>query len=383
MGIYLIAFLFSALFYFLAERTEHKYRRWFFALIGILIPSILAGCRSHIIGTDVTAYGISFFERAKSCSGLFDFMEKQMSLGHMDTGFNSIIYFVSLVANDYHWALFVIQLITITVVYIGFCRCNKLFDTPIWFGMLLYYLSLYNFSLNIMRQCIAVAFVFLGATYLFEKRYRIFLVFIAIAFLMHSSALIGLVLLPMHMILCSENACNERKQLIRGIIVIAGILLIFVVANKAVQLLVGIGFLRSNYMEYLAGGKYSTVSTGRGIPKTTLIFQSVYLLIYFAHYRVLNKRRQEALFFTVNSCLVMLISCVAPVFASYVTRVSYYFVPLQMAGFANISSCYSRKNYSRILSVIVLVGILFVTWYMTFVVLGYSETVPYKFFWEN
>lgn len=68
-----------------------------------------------------------------------------------------------------------------------------------WLVMLLYYFSMYNVSLNIMRQTIAVSFVTLAVTYLFDKQYKPYFVLMVIAFAMHSSAILGFGIFPMYL----------------------------------------------------------------------------------------------------------------------------------------------------------------------------------------
>ena len=128
MAIYLVVFGLSTLCIYLAKTTKNKSIQKLLIIIGLLLPAILAGLR----GVDVKSYAISFFERAKQSDSIINFLKNQSILGNADIGFNLIVYLVAKVANDYHWSLFVYELVAVTVVYIAFCRCEKLYGTPVW-----------------------------------------------------------------------------------------------------------------------------------------------------------------------------------------------------------------------------------------------------------
>lgn len=382
MTIYLIVFACSILFIYFSEYTYNRQLRGICVSIGILIPAILAGCRDASIGVDVSVYGKPFFERAVQSTSIFIFFSKQALLGHIDMGFNAIVYIVSRFAKDYHWSLFVYELITVAVIYWGYKRCNLIYGTPVWLGVLLYYLSLYNASFNILRQTIAVSFVFVACTYIFTKEYKKYIVLMVIAFSVHSSSIIGGAVFPMYSILqIKEGDINERKQLHRGMMIIAVVMVIVVGANQIIQVLVNTGIFRENYLRYLQGGSYSKVTEGRSVSVAVLGIQLIYMLILFLHYRRINRRNMQGMFYLMISGLILLITCFGPLFAEYISRLSYYIVPLQMVGLTNTSNCY-KKGISKNVWMAILIVILFATWMRTYVILGYHATVPYQAFWR-
>mgnify|MGYP003518244581 FL=1 len=249
-----------------------------------------------------------------------------------------------------------------------------------WLGMLLYYFTVYNASLNIMRQAVAASFVFLAFTYLTTKEYKKYAVLMVIAFLMHSSAVIGLVILPLYLILQVQNGSSEKKQIFRGLFVIAGVMLIVAVGPQLVRMLVHMGLFRENYLNYLQGGRYSTISQGRSISIAELVIQLAYIGIFILYYRILNRKNMQGLFYLMVSGMVLAITCFSPLFAEYISRMSYYFIPMQMVGLANTSLCYRKSRRGTWTALIVL--FVFATWLRTYVFLGYHATVPYEFFWQ-
>lgn len=380
MAIYVATFAASVLFLFISRKLRYRQLRQLCVITGILIPAVLAGCRASTIGVDVMVYGIPSFQQALKSSNIIDFLGRQTLQGSTDWGFNVIVYAVSLLAKDYHWSLFAYELITVWVMYLGMSRMEKQYGTPVWLGMLLYYLTVYNASLNIMRQAVAASFVFWAFTYLTTKEYKKYAVLMVIAFLMHSSAVIGLVILPLYLILQVQNGSSEKKQIFRGLFVIAGVMLIVAVGPQLVRMLVHMGLFRENYLNYLQGGRYSTISQGRSISIAELVIQLAYIGIFILYYRILNRKNMQGLFYLMVSGMVLAITCFSPLFAEYISRMSYYFIPMQMVGLANTSLCYRKSRRGTWTALIVL--FVFATWLRTYVFLGYHATVPYEFFWQ-
>lgn len=58
---------------------------------------------------------------------------------------------------------------------------------------------------------------------------------------------------------------------------------ISVTINNLVRLLVNMGIFRENYLNYLSGGQFSTVSEGRSISLIVALIQATYLLILVVH----------------------------------------------------------------------------------------------------
>lgn len=239
---------------------------------------------------------------------------------------------------------------------------------------------MYNVSLNIMRQTIAVSFVTLAVTYLFDKQYKPYFVLMVIAFAMHSSAILGFGIFPMYLFLQDKPGTSEKKQFLKGMFAVAVVGAISVTINNLVRLLVNMGIFRENYLNYLSGGQFSTVSEGRSISLIVALIQATYLLILVVHFRYLNRRKMQGLFYIFASGVVFMFTVLGPLFAEYISRSSYFFIPLQMIGLSNTYTCYSEK--SKNIWAWILIAILFATWYRAYVLLNYAATVPYQFYWD-
>ena len=79
MVIYIFTFLLSAILFRIYEKhSDKKYAKWI-AMIAILIPAILAGCRAEVIGTDVRTYVIRYYEEARYSSSFIDYFGQHIT----------------------------------------------------------------------------------------------------------------------------------------------------------------------------------------------------------------------------------------------------------------------------------------------------------------
>ena len=116
------------------------------------------------------------------------------------------------------------------------------------------------------------------------------------------------------------------------------------------------------------------------VDRTTLT-QSQRIFVFFLKKRAyLNRRKMQGLFYIFASGVVFMFTVLGPLFAEYISRSSYFFIPLQMIGLSNTYTCYSEK--SKNIWAWILIAILFATWYRAYVLLNYAATVPYQFYWD-
>lgn len=373
MYIYLAAFGVSSMMFYLSSTSEHKNRRNYWAVIGILVLAVLAGLRDASVGTDVNVYGRRLYMQALNSSSFISYYTSHVTSLLSESGYYLLTYCLSLFFKDYHWGLFVYQLLPLIFVYLGMKRCERLFNTPVWLGMLLYDLMLYNYSLNIIRQCIAVGFVFYGTTFLFEKRYKPYVILVFLAMTFHTMGIIGFTILPMYLILQQGSSISKRKQIERGTIFIFLLFAILISGSQIVSFLVNRGVLREFYLQYLSGGMYSGSKTG--VPWKIVIGHIIYTLVLVLYKRFTDIRGGESIFFIMSSIIVGIAS-VAVGYIQYIDRLNFFFVPLQIVGLANIYNCNRPKGLYAFL----IAGFALVLWYYAIVMKGSGETIPYKFF---
>lgn len=374
--IYLVVFFLSTLLLYLAERadTTNAVRRlliWF----GVLLPVVLAGLRASSVGTDVEVYGVYAYEKVANSSSFLEYYSTSASSS--DRGFYLVTYIVARLFRDYHWGLFAYAFLVQLFVYLGFCRYKQLLNTEIWFGMLLYYLTLYNFSLNLLRQSIAVAIIFFATSFIFERKYiRFFLLFI-IAMTFHSSAIMGICILAIYLLFRQENDFTTAFWIILGMFMLIAAVIAVTHFEDIIQALVGAGIVRDTYLKYISGGEF--VVTNGSVSLIGLIRDSTFLGITIVCFDELKRRRLQVAFFVVVSCLVV-VSNFVPLFAQYMDRIFFYIIQLQLVNIDNMASCIEKN--SRKIWYVGITALLTIIWWREFISLGYAETFPFRFFWQ-
>lgn len=375
--IYLLLFAISTLLIYIAEKKKYNKYKTLLISFAILIPSVIAGIRNSSVGTDVNVYGIVSYRNALQYNNYISYIRNCFLRGDNDPGFYSLIYLISRLFKDYHWGLFFYELITLLFTYFGFSRIKKLYNIPVYIGMFLFYLEIYNISLNAMRQIIATSIVLLATSYLFENKYKMFLIWVTVAFTFHGGSISSMALLPIYHIVKIKNP-KISNQILGGVFVIICFLLIILSLSNIVTYLVSIGILRPNYLKYIRGGIF-TETTG-SFSVMVLLIETVYMSAIILHFGKLKKRNMQSIFYVMVCGLVFFIRLIAPTMAQYLSRASYYFLPIQIIALISIPQCYNKKS-QKIVN-LVLIALSLSTWIFQFVIKGSHETIPYQFFWS-
>ena len=217
--IYMCVFIASTFFAYLAGRSKDKATIILCSVISILIPSILGGIRSGLIGIDTGGYGIPDALTAKNASSWFEFAGS----GH-EQGYRTVVYLVMKIFDHPNWAIFAHQLITHTCVYIGAYKHKHL--APLHYIILVYLISIYFSTYAFLRQYIAASIIFLGIDKLEKQQYAKFSIYIIIATFFHSSAPIAFFLLMGVFMLSSDKYLKNQylRYFLIGIALIASVL---------------------------------------------------------------------------------------------------------------------------------------------------------------
>ncbi len=177
-----------------------------------MIPAGMGGLRSLSRGVDIGAYAMPGYLRAMQVSSLSELFPNGLYL--FELGWTLVTYFSTKLFETIHWNLFVYQFMTITCFYIGAWKHRKI--APLWLIMLLFFLVEYNHTYNVMRQSLACAIIVMEIDALEERKYWKFLLWIIIAAMFHTSAVICFIyMLCIHLVITSPTLWgnNERKRI--------------------------------------------------------------------------------------------------------------------------------------------------------------------------
>lgn len=187
--IYIVTFAVTAIMLQIAA-SDNGIKRKLAFLVALIIPVLLAAFRSYEVGIDTGVYAWPLIQIASNMS-LSDFIT-YTSLDGIEIGYTFLTYICANYLGGLPVLLGIVQLVTIG------CMFSRIWDfknqAPMYVMSLLYMFLLYNRSLNLIRQCMAMAIVFFATRYLPNNKKR-FIVLTLIATLFHNSAILGLVYL--------------------------------------------------------------------------------------------------------------------------------------------------------------------------------------------
>lgn len=164
-------------------RSKKKIDIWI--ALAIIVPCILAGARDFGVGTDTIVYGNSVFYYACSHS-FFDFYRHNLGVEPL---YLLLVYSISVFTHNIFWQYFVIELIIIVFTY--FALADNGVERHSWVGMLVFHLMFYSFTLNLMRQFIAMSIILWGFRYVREQKIFKFCIVTLIAYLFHQTGVVG------------------------------------------------------------------------------------------------------------------------------------------------------------------------------------------------
>lgn len=344
MCFYMLTMLISMFFAELAKKKEDIR----FLIIPIILLSLIAGCRSYEVGTDTLRVVESIEYTCKK--GVFSHSKEYL------------YYFICVILmkiwNNPSFVLFFLALLT-----------NGLIFTRIWdfrsnlkisVTTSLYFMYYFGMSMNITRQCLAVAIVFYFTRYLQKKDYVKFLLGVILAFFIHVSSIIAIVF-PIIYLLHTEKPTKRTWKIIAGIAVVG---------------IIPFGYMVYRYAEYFTG---LTIDIGKMQVVWLVLLGVSCIPIYWkkrAGLAVNNKTAENE-----DIRLIFIISLIGGVIAFFgyiipwAGRVGYVFKVFEILFFGMIFDAdeYNEKFRWLIYGILVILGI--------YTLMTYAAVVPYSVIW--
>lgn len=337
-----------------ARRDDRKY-----VWLIILGLTLVSGLRGYSVGLDTQSYVSKF---AAIAAG--DFQEAY----GLEESFKYLCYGFLRIIPSTTALLTALALITNWCVITRFWELRKIASFSCM--VLCYYTAFYFMTMNGIRQFCAVGIVFYFTRYLSQKKLLPFLLGVAIATLLHRSAVIGLALLAVN--------CLRWKGLSKGqkVFYFISVLLLPAVLAAGMQVL-------NRYAKY-----FSTVSLDLGwMILLKLLFLAVSLCYVFGIHAGDGYFRQGKLsdgsrFDIGMACLcdaaALLLAALGYVFPR-MERISWYFYLFEGVYFGMLLK--GRKTVDRLIFgyfIALLMGYGFVRSMLH----NSQGTMPYLFFWE-
>lgn len=364
---YLITFFLSILCFEIGTRRldeENEVVPTSYLWIGLsmLFPILLATLRSENIGDDVIVYAIPIFDIVKDCDNLFDAFDNS----ELEFLYISIAYVAKYISTDLWSLLFLTELCIVVPFWVALIKLSGKLDST--FALFIFYAVFYNHTLNMMRQSIALAFVFLAVAFMLENKKGWMVFWLCIAFGFHKSTALGMLLPVIYYFSRNYPLYNNHSLylcLFFGLVFVASNIATFIV------LLIDNGVLDLKYLIYTEVGVFESKVT-----KSLLFIVLVELILLYVAVDNYGDLYLELNFFFLCA-LITVLFCLTGYIVVYLARISWYF---HIINFLSISYVLCNPNiFGKFIPLRWgFVLLLCFYWWFAFVLGGESSTIPYE-----
>lgn len=374
--IYILFFLLSTSFIGFAEFLTKKkimqkvdYSKFsinFFIILGILTVSILNGVRDLNIGTDMLVYGNRYFEIAQFTNNFFEYTNITYAnyFTNVEFGYQFLNYIVSRFTSNIHVFYFILGLITNSIFYLGIKFYKK--DVSVTISWLVYLFLFYGNTLNIMRQSVAIGFVFYGISYLlYKNKYMKSLFLIFLGTLFHQSAYFGLLIIILYYVL--KKYGNTFSLHIK--IIIASMIMSFS-SFQILNFLTLRGILNDKFTQYVGiNRKESEV----GVTTLGMRLPYVFYGILFYKTKILKNFILSFVFLLLIFDLIFLPLREIDI---TVSRITLYFAIFKIISYPLLIKNTVKKSYYIIMNILLIIFCI-LTWYLQYIIGGNGDIYPF------
>ena len=361
---YIATYTISCFLAYLAKKANK--REWFvlFSFLALFAGAFLAGSRASTVGSDVSLYGnYEFYLASRSKNLLYLLLTRSIQIEPLYLLLN---YVVSRFTNDVHWFYFILQFINITFIYVGIIKNSDKYS----FGLSLftYYTLFYPFSLNGLRQSVALSIVFFGFIYIERRDLKRYLLIILLACGFHYTAICCLFFYLINWIF----ATIKNKDQITVIICIFLVVFMFF-SNYIIQ---AIALIVPKYIRYFFSGDFTLLLNP--------ILLRLPLFILIVYKRKLLCRYSTSVYFWIVLLFGEIVFSQMRSVMPALYRISFYFGISKISAYSYVNKIFNAKN--RMLVNVIIGLYLLVVWYYQTVLLENNEVYPYVsdvFQWLN
>jgi len=352
---YLFSFSCAALLMYYGTKRNHK----LIVGISLLIPIIIGGLRYNV-GTDYPTY-VAVYDQLSQLS-----LAQYLSLPSLDIeiGFYFLIKLSNLIMGNYIPLLLFSSFLTVFFFYLGLKRYNTKHTALVYF---LFLTVVFPFSLNGIRQGIAISLCFLAFSFIIEHKPKKYILWIVVASLFHKSALF---LLPFYFINKLIKNGSHNFVLMKSLLLAS---IIYFLLPYTYELLQTTSFF-SRYSAY-----QSITADGNN---NIFYLKVVILIVILLFYKRIISHDKKNIYFLIFIVLDVVLSTLG--FGSpFVKRIALYFSLFSPLLLASIPDIFSDKFGKFICySTLVAYGLLY--FYLAFYLMGQSDIFPYQFIpWGN
>lgn len=359
--IYIVLFGFTYTLFMLSDRSK-GILRGFFALCGMSLICLFAGVRDFTVGTDTSVYGYSTYLSAMG-TGL---AEHVSALAASSAPlFNAYVWFAARLTGSFAGMLFFIQLGSLLPFYFVI---RKAAPDKTAICILIYMLLVFPFTMNALKQGIAVSFVFAAGYFAYRRRLALFCAALLAAVGFHLTAVVGILLYPLSLFVRGADDAKPLRRRTFAFVAMVVFVCYAVVVVFGEELVRMVAPLRDAYSYQLNAIGKGSVSVG-----------NLLLLIAFAvvggtcledRGKGLNRERSFLYILTV----VGMAAYQFDVVAESLSRFAYYGVVFAPLFYQRMLGAQRRENFALVMALFVLIVLVFV---YSIILMGNQAVYPY------
>lgn len=362
--IYLGIFLLSSFFAFLTSAPYfEKYTPVFKVVNGVLSVlslSILNWIRDFSIGTDVEGYGNAVFGFVRSYPQYDDFVQACSSMSMHERGYAILNYVVGSFVNNAHVYYLILGLIVNGVFFVSCYLLRYYVDFML--AWLTFLLLLYPSTLNLLRQGVALALVFMMGALALRKHYILSLLSLLLAMEFHESAIIGVVIYLFIVLVVNMSTVRSTN------IVVVGFIAAMIPISTIIQWMNSRGYLSDKYAQYVV-----EVGTQTSILNSVLVRLPFAMVALYCLIRERNARDDSLKVF---SALILAELAFLPLqqISSSVFRIALYIGVFKISAYASVIS--RLKIPKATINILYIMYLVFYFCYQI-IYLGSNEIYPF------
>lgn len=367
MLVYIVLLILVIIFSKLIEYKQDKKSGKIIALVLIFILSWIAGVRAINVGWDANKYVRSTFFRLNYFDG--DYV-KFMASTTVEYGFSLYSYIIFHIYPNIHALLFGYSFLTTLCVFcFAFKEKNNLKLSSV---IIIYYLTLYLISYNIIRQSISVSLILLSIPYLKEKKYLKCALLAILASLFHNSGVIFILIYAIYFYLNRKSTINAKMTSVL-LLTIALVFITFAYPQIA-KALYRLGFLPLKYYNYIVGDNNLDYNL------SNIAINSYWVLVGLIVVRNKNEyAEKDKLAFCLMMLNISLLINIASIRTHEIYRIGYYFYYAGLMYFyPSLSNLFSKNKFNRAV-IKGITSMLLIVWFLWITILGNGHNIyPYQ-----
>lgn len=307
MLMYVLGFLISLLFLWLAQKKAKTKKTKIIFIVLAVLPLFLLSALRYDVGTDYM----------KRYTNDYLAMAKGENISNLEIGFKLIDYLCLLITKEPYLLFWITSLIILAIFFIVMYQQSK----DICLSATIFFLAGYFFgSLNLVRQYIAMGFLLIAYQFLLKENkkqsYIGFAVCILLAFLMHSSSIVGAIL-----ILLGKKILVNAKWVLP-------VSILLLLLNENIMQVLGLVIGKTRFSVYLTGNMAKGEISILNIVENIIIYLWMYVIFYLKQKKKEEITKEATLLLNIQG--IALLTTVAGACHMLFSRIALYFVVFQI-----------------------------------------------------